>query len=349
MSASYLLLLLCISFVFAARVPDPFGASQDYNAYSLSTFNGCNSDVEGRVAAFGDVTLQSYSVGLKLADSALYSLVSAGNVQWTDGSCLHGGVVGATVALSGVDIAIAGNTYTAECCSQDDCSACSSGATSTVPFDFVSNNVYLKQLSALWSSLPANGVASGHIFSLSFTCIDGPYSLNVFSDFSLTNVNSISFFCDATQTIIVNYPSDVAALGNIGFHLGSADQSKIIHHFTGAALTVSGVGLPGTLFAPNTAVSLNGGVTYGSLIAGSFGDNLTTCNGGQINYVPFTGCAPTPTPTLLCCHYYKRYELNGPVYTNNFCTADANCAAIDGWGLKYAFPVNSCDACCDCS
>ena len=65
-----------MSFVYAnACTNEPFGEAGLYNLYSLSTIYGCNSDVEGRVAANGPIVLENYSVGLLNQVNEWYSLV----------------------------------------------------------------------------------------------------------------------------------------------------------------------------------------------------------------------------------------------------------------------------------
>jgi len=68
--------LVTMSFVYAnACTNEPFGEAGLYNLYSLSTIYGCNSDVEGRVAANGPIVLENYSVGLLNQVNEWYSLV----------------------------------------------------------------------------------------------------------------------------------------------------------------------------------------------------------------------------------------------------------------------------------
>ena len=77
------ILLLAIVCIFAgvnasSCSTDPFGDAGLYNLYSLSTVNGCQSDVQGRVAAHGAVFLENYDVGLVNQVNEWYSLVCKG-------------------------------------------------------------------------------------------------------------------------------------------------------------------------------------------------------------------------------------------------------------------------------
>ena len=71
--------LVCLFFfVYLAlghTCTSPFGDASFYNLFSLSSVTGCNSDVEGRVAANGPVTLENYSIGLLNQINEGYSLV----------------------------------------------------------------------------------------------------------------------------------------------------------------------------------------------------------------------------------------------------------------------------------
>jgi len=336
--------LFCLVVLVASNcVPDPFGLAGPFNLYSLSNIDACDSDVEGAVAANGDVKLSSYSVGLKLLANVEYSLISSGAINWTSGSIWHGGITGASVTAANLGIMVGGETYTAECCSESSCSYCNSDATETSPLDFLQLESYVYQLSLFWTSLPTTtGATIDHSFStLTLTCAAGE-SFNAFSGVSLVGVTSLVIACDASQTVLINYTPTTLSFSNLG--ASTPDQSKVIHHFTGATLTITGAGVPGSVVAPWSQVWLSGGIVYGNVIAGKYQPTDGTCNFGQINLVPFTGCCPIPHPTYLCCVYTSSvFGLE-----NSFCSTEPECFPLPGWSVSQSNVVD-CSSCCVCN
>jgi choice-of-anchor A domain-containing protein len=312
----------------------------EYNLYSLSGVYGCNSDVEGRVAANGDVVLSSYSIGLKLQASTQNSLVSSGNVDWNHGTVWHGGIVADTVTANNVGIIVDGTTYPSTCCTNNGCGYCSSEGSSTSPFNFETAQSYLYELSLLWFGLESTpGAIINHSFStLTLTAASGA-EYSVFNGVSLDDVSTINIHGSASQTILVNFASSVDTFANLGISLsGGITDNRIVYQFSAEVVSISGIGVLGTVFAPFSDINFPNGVVEGNVIAASFGSPYS-CNTGQINLVPFEGCLPVPNPPLICCLYTR----NDNQFTNGFCT-DSSCPPINGWTVA-PYPVQNCLEC----
>jgi len=293
------------------------------------------------MALNGVANLNSYSIGLQLTDSANPSLVASGAVTYNHGTVWHGGIVADSVQSTSLAIIANGQSYTGACCTDNSCGLCASDASETSPIDFPQAESYLYELSLYYSEQPTSTGATAVVSysTLTLTCNNAlPY--NIFSGVSLTGITSIRVVCGASTSVLVNFNTDVALFQFLGMSLsGGITESKIVYHFPAASLTIAGVGVLGTVFAPFATVDFSGGVVLGNVIAGQYG-TADVCNIGQINNYPFDGCLPVHETPLICCTY-----TNGD-FTNGFCSED-NCVDLPGWTVTQAI-VESCDDCCVC-
>jgi hypothetical protein len=62
-----LALTICLAGTFAQAIS--LGTAGDYNVFVFGDYSGSNSDVQGCLAAGGNVSLESYGVGDKLPDN----------------------------------------------------------------------------------------------------------------------------------------------------------------------------------------------------------------------------------------------------------------------------------------
>jgi len=251
----------------------PFEDAGLYNLYSLSSVYGCESDVEGRVAANGPIFFENYSVGLKNQVNEWYSLVSSSVINFTSGAVWHGGVIGSSVDnLDNVGIMIDGTTQRSnECCSDAECDVCVSTEEASLPIDFERMDSHLLELSLFWIDLPATeGSTVEYLYqSLTLTCASG--SFNHFTGVHLEGVTSIEIICEESASVVIDYTIETVAMQNLGITLsGGISASKIIHHFCGPTLTISGVEVLGVVFAPWSDVYFPQGLITGQVFAGAF-------------------------------------------------------------------------------
>jgi hypothetical protein len=117
--------------------------ASDFVAFSLGGSQATNTQIAGRVAAGGDVSLSNYGLGSALPfDPGRVDLIVGGNLAAANGSVQNGGV---TYAGS-----VSGQVYAAGPVRQ-----------ANPPFDFDEAFAVLRERSAQWFDLPANGSISG--------------------------------------------------------------------------------------------------------------------------------------------------------------------------------------------
>ncbi len=261
--AALLLAGICASAAHATTV-------LDYNLVVLGNFNGYNSDVEGAVAAKGNASITSYSVGAK-AGSGDANLVVGCNLSVgsgggsTNGKTLVGGTV-TTPSWGGY-----GN------------GGITSGD-SALPIDFAAETARMTWLSSTLSNYSANGSVVSQWGQLYFTGTSA--TINVFDVTAAQMASSNTFHVNvaAGSEVLFNISGLSASMQNAGFDLQGVDASKILYNFYDAtSLSFSGIGIQGSVLAPDAAYNGGYGNVNGEMIVSSF-DAPT-----QINSVPYTG------------------------------------------------------------
>lgn len=251
------------------------GAASRYNVFVLNNMNATASDVEGRVAVGGNATFRDYSIG-QLASGGGQSLVVGQNLNFTRGSISNGGVaVGGQAHLS--QVGINGGTGLV------------TQGTGSTPVNFNAAAQLLRDQGVAWQGLTSPNTRTTTL-PWGETIFSGTNNgLNVFSISSadLARTNSIRFHIPTGSTALINVRGTSVQMQNMGFTMNGAAASRTLFNFADArTLTLSGIGVPGTIFAPNADLVFNKGVIKGQVVARSF------TGGGQVNNVSFNGDLP---------------------------------------------------------
>lgn len=144
------LLFVCLPSARAVAAPpacSDLGQAQSYNAWVAGNFAAQSSDVEGRLLAGGNVSINHYSLGDKLSPAtAGMSVIVGGDFNFPSGRLYHGNaLIGGSAA--GVGAAVrnglaAGQTITDR---------------ASLPFDIAAAHAGLTAYSQHLATLPANG------------------------------------------------------------------------------------------------------------------------------------------------------------------------------------------------
>ncbi|MHA6719910.1 collagen-binding domain-containing protein [Sphingomonas sp. RS6] len=256
-----------------AASANPLGV---YNLLVFGNVNGFNSDVEGSVAIGGSATLTNYSVGLK-ADGTDTNLVVGGSIQAVNGTTYGNSVIGGASSYTGWTTT--GIQYPAGTAS---------------PIDFAAEQTRLTSLSTYLSTLAQSGTVTDQWGTLSLTAMS---DFNVFdiSAATFSGTNTLNINASANSTVVVNIAGAAQAFQNMGISLsGGVTAGNIVYNFYEAdQLTISGVGVLGSVLAPNASVLGSSSQILGQLVAANFsGQNGSTT---QVNRFDFRGTLPTPT------------------------------------------------------
>jgi choice-of-anchor A domain-containing protein len=323
------LLLLCIMALPLAVQASNLGLAFEYNVFMFDDIEQYGTDVEGRVAAGGDITYgkanevvgdtvvkaNGFSVARKVKDTyGLSDLVAGNNVRLENGSVgyfqkessgapeYQKGIVnwGGTATIAG-DVGF---------------DKINSGP--ATPINFVAEQKSLTSMSGSWGGLSANGKTDfsyndqNKLYRIQLTGADS--NLNVFSLDATKIGQNLGFYIDAplTSTVLVNITGATANLINFGFYFkdyedkipgsdyipGSSEfypNSNILFNFLDATLlTIDQIEINGSILAPFAHVDfmMNSHID-GNLIAYSlFG-------GGESHMELFKGQLPVPEPSTL--------------------------------------------------
>jgi choice-of-anchor A domain-containing protein len=228
------------------------GASQyyprDFNVFSLGQLNGLR-DTEGPVAAATHVNLRYFN--LNLGQQQPVALLSGASSTLLSGS-VHGTVMYGT---SFVDQWV---TYVG--------SSRPTGPTSPFPIDFSAARTKLIAMSQAIKAYDA--IAATKQYN-TITLAGSDPELNVFSipQALLTNTFSYAINVPVGSSVIVNVLGANPSLANAGI---SGFAANMLWNFPDAtSLTMTGIGLPGSILAPKAAADLRNGSVAGTVVVGS--------------------------------------------------------------------------------
>jgi choice-of-anchor A domain-containing protein len=264
--------VLAVSAPIAALTPAVAHADSaaSYNLFVLGDMNVKSSDVEGRVAAGGNVKLDSYSVGA-LAPANTVNLVVGGNLT----AGVNGG--GSTHGLT-----IVGGTATYHNWS----SAGLQPHGTPLPVDFGAEAIRLDALTDTIAGFADTGVVGTVPWGGQFTVDATAAGQNVFDITGAQLASSNTFTIDlhnSGQTVIIDV-SGTADHFSGGLSIVGGDASQVLWNFSDATtLSFANIGMLGSVLAPKADYQGGWGVLTGQLIVKDFTDKLgsTQINNGH--------------------------------------------------------------------
>ena len=263
------------------------GVPSEYDVFAEQDFTGVNAQTQGRVAAGRDVFLQSFSAGQSLpSDASRVDLVVGRNL---------------TVDAAGASVGHGGVTYS-DTLTPSTWNSTLSLRKEPPPFDFGAQFATLRERSAQWADLPAEGTVEGPTYDqLTLTGTDA--ALNVFevSSSKLASALRVAINVPTDSTTLINVTGTTAYTSRLdSVNLTGATAATVMWNFPQTPTIVSTAGLEwkGSILAPNAAVSLSGGQLSGSVAARVV--TVGASNGGyQVNHIGFMGCLPPLPPNPL--------------------------------------------------
>lgn len=264
------------------------GAASNYNAFIQQNFTATSSDVEGRVAVGGNLSISNYSVNIKgssqlYADTSLYpAVVSGGDLIFSSGQIAGEVFVGGNYTPTGTGTITNGTAKV--------------GGTS--PIDFNAEFAKLNALSATLASISANSLAQD-LYSTQY--LTGTGSNSVDSDLHVFNLDAsdMNFSdyllsgVDKGDTVLLNIAGKeiTTSWGNFGgsdLSLTNMTDNILFNFFEAETLNINAA-MYGSILAPKANISAPWGVIWGQVIAQSWTGNT------QINDSPFVSFIPQPS------------------------------------------------------
>jgi choice-of-anchor A domain-containing protein len=165
------------------------------------------------------------------------------------------------------------------------------------PFDFAAQFATLRERSAQWADLEANGTVSGpRAGALALTLTGSDASLDVFeiTAAQLQSARQVQITVPDGATVLINVPdiSYISALSSVS--LAGTTPAQVLWNFPRATSVTSTVGFAwqGSILAPHATVTLVNGQLNRSVVAASLSTGTESSGGYQTNHIAFTGCFP---------------------------------------------------------
>jgi choice-of-anchor A domain-containing protein len=228
----------------------------EYNLFVENDYN-LGTDVEGKVAAGGNITMNNFSVGHVLdASNLANTLVAGGNLTLTNGGVWGEAAYGGSYSADGTVVFPRGNS-----------------ATAGTPINFAARFSELRGLSSRLGSLAANGNTSYESWGGIMLQGTNP-DVNVFEVNASAFTGATLFYIEAPagSLAVVNVRGASARFSGFGISFGGGiDQHGVLYNFVDAtSITANGFGFWGTVLAPNADVNFSNGSFDGGFYAKSF-------------------------------------------------------------------------------
>ena len=276
-----------------------FGVASEFNGFFFGDFVGISSDVQGRLAAKGNIdisggyqngaynfdpvnhsTISNYDCNDgKVTGSLLYSIIAGGSVNYRDhGEILNGGVAyGNEVSLP---------HYIQEAL---DLKHCPVDKKRLIDFDKEKDRLTTlsenlgdvdenAKLTNEWGKLIIDLVPGQKLYTINADQISQYWDIEVRDNG--VNTDEIAIVLNFTGSTIVLKDFNVSSLNKYATKtIWNAPNAKNIK--------IENFRIQGTLLAPNADIDGNNANIQGHMIANNFKGNL------QIDWVPFLGCIDT--------------------------------------------------------
>lgn len=285
------------------------GVATDYNVFVFKDDTQSGSDVQGRVAVGRDALFGGYTIasGMSLQETAPTLVVGrnySNSSHTVRGPVVIGGnaninnpTIFGNVAVNGNLTLTSSGTINGNTLSYGgiltnpsvtlNVTTIKPSTTTTLPIDFAAAQADLIARSAYLGSLAANGQTVAQYGGITFTST-GVNPLQVFSVSGATLAASgyMNINAQAGQTVVINVDGSASSMKG-GLNLNGVDAAHVLFNFTQAeSLSLSSIGVKGSILAPYANVNFTNGSFDGTLVANS------VTGSGEFHNVRFEGVVP---------------------------------------------------------
>ncbi|HYH98095.1 choice-of-anchor A family protein [Hyalangium sp.] len=245
----------------------------DYTLFLAGDYNG-GHDIEGKVAAGGNIVLSDFSMGHSLPDNNISNtLVTGGNLSLNRGGLWGDGWYGGTYSTNTTVVYPRGTVRQG------------------TPVDFAARFSELRGLSSKLAAMTANGTTERENWGGVMLRGTSP-AVNVFNVQASAFTGSVLFSIEAPagSLAIINIRGASATFTGFGQQMsGGIDQHGILFNFVDTtSITAQGYGFFGTILAPYANVNF----TDGSWNGGLFALSLTGNAEGHLDPMPDRDICP---------------------------------------------------------
>lgn len=278
------LLLFCtLSSTALADTPESqiLGVATDFTVFVSGDYTASSGSINGRIAAGGNINLNSYSVGGQVVQGdSPEALLAGGNIHFPDGSVSQGNIIAAG-SISGVGSnvtnALSGNQQLL--------------GGQTLRFNFPEEFQKLTALSNNLSQLNANGSVSEQWGSvlLEGDCVSNTQVFNLDGTL-LNNANTLNVNCiPANASVIVNVAGVATGFTNMGIGGLGANGKVLFNLYEASNVSITGVSISAGILAPLANVEAANGHVNGFVVASAWNGAVS------LEYTAFNGTLPSIT------------------------------------------------------
>jgi len=250
------------------------GIASDFNVFVLGDFNSSGSDSQGRMAIGGNAYITSYGIASALGDewNGQGTLIVGGDLDFSNGQVYKGDViVGGTATLA------------------QNANILNGSLLSGTPIDFGAAETELKDLSALYESYAANGTATlmyGTVLELEGTDPD----VNIFDvdGADIEAASTLNIDVPNGSLVIINVSGETVDVEKMGLEKGLNPSYVLYNFYEATSLSITDVGVKGSLLAPHAHINFNNGHIDGTMVAASIEGY------GEYHDFQFEGCIEEP-------------------------------------------------------
>lgn len=285
------LFLPSLVFVAALLVPQRADAlslniseASDFNLVTWGNAQLLNSDTEGRVAVGGNASFSSYSIGTAatVPDSSAGVFVVGGNLNAGHGQVYKGSIyVGGTYTGPGYALNSAPGSVTA-----------SSLGFGNVPFDFAAAKSALSAKSLDFGDETANGASLFQWSTLTLTGSDADLNIFNINASTLASASTLMINAPTGSHVLINVSGSSVQFSNKGIGGSFSAYNTLFNFYEASSLSMSGIGIQGSILAPFADVNFQSGQMNGQLIAKSFSG--ASWGVGELHNYTFNNQASVP-------------------------------------------------------
>eukprot|EP00992_Anisonema_acinus_P013073 TRINITY_DN8534_c0_g1_i1.p1 TRINITY_DN8534_c0_g1~~TRINITY_DN8534_c0_g1_i1.p1 ORF type:complete len:564 (+),score=166.09 TRINITY_DN8534_c0_g1_i1:49-1692(+) len=268
------LLLLCLTCLALATDKSGLEYLKEWNAFFHHDFTSSKVDVQGRLAAGGDVKLSHFEVGTLMPKNCKRAdLAVGGDLVFNDGSVCCGEIITTGNATL--------NVVTHPC-------PAIQGPTG-VPFDKAFEE--LIATSTYYGSLPPNGAVDRSYQKLSFTGSSPNVTYFSVDGSDLEGITELDITIPEGGWATINVNGKSVKMTDVTIKLApTTNRSKVlVNFFEATSLTMSGISVEGSILAPQAHVQFDNGNINGALCGTSYNGTA------EFHHHPYQPpCGPCP-------------------------------------------------------
>lgn len=222
------------------------GPAEPFNVFVFGDYTG-GLDVEGAIVACDDLEATGFNFG--------YGLGGGNAVLVGDDATLTSGTVGGNLVHGGT-ASLTWVTFN------------NSGSAINAAVDCAADQADLETRSLDFAGLAANGTVTDSYGALTLTGTSNTLNVFAVTEAEIELAHTLNINVPAGSTVLINVSGASLNFGNFGQNLVGATAANILFNFFEATdITVSGVGLKGSVLAPLADVTFANGNMTGTLVA----------------------------------------------------------------------------------